>query len=76
MSSHHYSHHLDGDEIVRTSAGMNHDALYVEDAPTSTGLVLPHSIAPADRIRFLRELSEAASDLADEINLRDLEAAS
>ena len=45
------------------------------NATTSAQIAL-HFGPPTAQVAWLRELSEAASDLADEINLRDLERAS
>ena len=66
---------LDGTEPVRGEIRSNHDALEVGEGIPHLTLSLSHHTSPASRVAFLRKLAEAASDLADEIDLRDLEGA-
>jgi hypothetical protein len=74
MNTHH-SAHLHGGETVTTSR-HDVDKLTITSESSSTVSLFLDSMIAADRVRFLRELSEVADTLADEINLREIERAS
>ncbi len=68
--------HLDADEKILVSHGIGQDAVYINDMPSSIGLVLSHEIPADDRIAFLRQLAAVAENLADDIAWRVDEAVS
>ena len=73
MNASNASFHLDGNEVVRVNGSENHDAVYIDDARTTSSLciVLPTRHPTADRVRFLRDLAGELTHLAYTLEERE-----